>query len=95
LSALHPVGDACDADVLSAMGAAINSAVRFDAVTNDAAIAMVATWREQLDRAFEAIEGVGLAGGRDVECFVVVISTNCTVSHDALLFAEIPQDGKY
>ena len=57
-----------------AVRAAIQRARRFDAVSDDAAVAVIANWRERVDRAFEAVEDVRLAGDDDFEALVVFVA---------------------
>ncbi|WP_338634055.1 hypothetical protein [Afipia carboxidovorans] len=75
------VAESFDALVLRAMIAAIELAIIFKPVTNDAAPAMLAHWSQGMDRAFKAVVGMGLAAYRDLESFVVVISTRLALGH--------------
>jgi len=74
------VAESFDTLVLRAMIAAIELAIIFKPVTNDAAPAMLAHWSQGMDRAFKAVVGVGLATYRDLESFVVVISTRLALA---------------
>jgi hypothetical protein len=65
-------------------GAAEHLAVGLDAVTDNAAIAMVAMRRERMDGAFKRIERHGLSGGHDLERLVIVIAANIAF-HEGLL----------
>src|SRR5437763_741516 len=66
----------------SAVRAAVHRAARFDAVAEDAAAAMPARWRELLDRALEAVEGVrGAAGDAHGEGLVVTVATDFAGAH--------------
>src|SRR5438105_15826624 len=65
-----------------AVRAAIRLSVRFETVTQDAAIAMRAARRERLDRAFEAVEGMRRAAAhRDRNGLVVLVSADFAALH--------------
>ena len=64
------------------MGTAVDAALPFYAVADDAAVAMAAQGREHLDRTLEGVEGMGFAVHRDVEAFVVGVSAAFTGFHD-------------
>jgi hypothetical protein len=53
----------------------------FYAVSYDLAIAMSANWRQRVDRAFEAVEGVVLPANDHFKRFVVFIFANFACSH--------------
>ncbi len=63
------------------MDAAKNLPVRFDAMTNYPAVAVGANWRQRVDRAFEAIEGMTLAGNDHFKRLVIFILANFACSH--------------
>lgn len=64
-----------------AVPAAVNVAVRFDAVTNYVTIAVSAFGRKRVDRAFETIERMALAFGDNLESFIVIVSANFAARH--------------
>jgi hypothetical protein len=66
-STSNAVFEAGDAAHLRAVGAAINGVVRFDAVSDYAAVAVGAAWREQMNGAFEAVERMTFAFRDDFE----------------------------
>jgi hypothetical protein len=55
--------------------------IRFHAVTYHPAVAVRANWRQRMDRALEAIEGVMLAGDDYFKRLVVFIFANFAFSH--------------
>ena len=63
------------------MGATENPAIRLYAVTDDAALAMSACWRESVDGAFEAVEDMSCSSGSHLERLVVVIPAHLTDRH--------------
>src|SRR5450830_2059439 len=63
------------------------------AVADDAHAAMLAGGRECMDRAFEAVERMGLASRHDLKGFVVVVSARVAFSHGELLFERLPVAG--
>ncbi len=63
------------------MDAAKNLPVRFDAMTNYPAVAVGANWRQRVDRALEAVEGVMLPANDYFERLVILIFANFTCSH--------------
>ena len=64
-----------------AMDAAENLSVCFDAVADHPAAAVRANWRQRMDRALEAIEGVMLPADDHFKGFVVFIFANFACSH--------------
>jgi hypothetical protein len=70
------------------MGTAIEPILGFHAVTDDSAPAMGARHCQRVDRAFEAIEGVGLTLHDHVEGLVVAVAADFAFTHIVLL--EIP-----
>src|SRR5690606_31546572 len=73
-----------DARGLGAVVAAEEAAVGLEPVTDDPAAAMAAHRREYVDRALEAVEGIGALVLRDLEGLVVVVSAVIAASHDVL-----------
>ena len=63
------------------MCAAVERAVRFDAVPDDLAVAVRARWREEMNRTLEAVEGVRCAALHHLEGLVVVVTADLTLSH--------------
>ena len=64
-----------------AVDATENLSIRFNAVSDDPAIAMRANWRERVNRAFEAVERVVLPANDYFKCLVIFIFTNFAGSH--------------
>lgn len=73
--------------MLCAVGAAIKSAVAFDAVADDAAIAVFACGRQHVNGAFEAVEHMGGSIACYSDGFVVAVTTNFALFHGGLLVA--------
>jgi hypothetical protein len=66
------------------MGAAIESAIPRDSVTDHLSSA-VGTYRRQfLDGAFEAVENMPMPRCDDLESKIVFVTANLTLSHDCL-----------
>ena len=65
------------------MGATENPAIRLYTVTDDAALAMSACWRESVDGAFEAVEDMSCSSGSHLERLVVVIPAHLTDRHNS------------
>ena len=63
------------------MNAAIDLPIGFHTVPDDPAIAVWADWRQRVDRAFEAIEGMTLAGNDHFKRLVIFILANFACSH--------------
>jgi hypothetical protein len=55
--------------------------VRFNAVSEDPAVAVRANRRERVDRAFKAVEGVMLPANDYFERLVILIFADFTCSH--------------
>jgi hypothetical protein len=57
--------------------------IRFDAVADYSAIAVRANWRQRVNRALEAIEGVALSAHDDFKRLVIFVLANfaCTHTH--------------
>ena len=68
--------------LLGAMIAAVESAVFFQTVPNDPNAAMLAGWRQGVDRALETVKRVGLATHNNVEGLVVIIATGFAGRHE-------------
>src|SRR5687767_8162832 len=69
-------GDVGGFGVAGAVGAAVEAAVDLDAMPDDLALAVLAHGCEEVDRTFEAVEGVGHASGGDLEGLVVVVAAD-------------------
>ena len=63
------------------MDATDDLSIGFHAVADDSAVAVRANRRQRVDRAFEAIERVMLAGHDHFKRFVMFIFANFTCSH--------------
>ena len=63
------------------MCAAVERAVGFDAMADDLAVTMRARRRQQMDRAFETVEGMRRAALHHLERLVVVVTANFALSH--------------
>ncbi len=63
------------------MDAAENLSVRFDAVSDDPAVAVRANRRQRVDCALEAIKGVVLVGNDHFNRLVIFIFANFAFSH--------------
>src|SRR5262249_44541965 len=59
----------------------------FEAVTEDMNAAIVAGWSQRMDRALEAVEGVGGAVHAHLKRLVVIVSAGFAFGHDGLPFA--------
>jgi hypothetical protein len=81
------------ARLLGTVIAAEHPAALLKAVADDAHAATRAGGRECMDRAFEAVERMGLASRYDLKGFVVVVSTRVAFSHGELLFGRLPTAG--
>src|SRR5262249_28038094 len=79
-----PIAQTGDANGLRAMLAAEECAVLLEAVPDDADAAVLAGRRQRMDRALEAVEGVGGAVHGHLKRLVVVVSTSFTSGHDNL-----------
>jgi hypothetical protein len=71
--------------MLGAMGAAVDLAVGFHTMSDDAALAMLAARRHGVDSALEAVEGLRLTALRDLERLVVIVPANLASRRGALL----------
>jgi hypothetical protein len=63
------------------MDATEDLSIGFDAMSDDPAVAVRANRCQRMDRAFEAIEGVMLAGNDYFKRLVIFIFTNFACSH--------------
>src|SRR5215204_6741797 len=63
------------------MSTAKEGALRFDAVADDPAPAVVADRRQLVDRALEAVEHMSRAGGDDLERQIVVVPAHLALRH--------------
>src|SRR5215831_20368444 len=72
------------ANGLGAMLAAEEGAVLLESVADDADAAVLAGRRQRMDRALEAVEGVGGTVHADLKRLVVVVSTDFTSGHGNL-----------
>src|SRR5262249_24465380 len=70
------------ANGLGAMLAAKEGTVLLEPVADDADAAVLAGRRQRVDRAFEAVEGVGGTVHADLKCLVVVVSAGFASGHD-------------
>src|SRR5262249_42827030 len=70
------------ANGLGAMLAAEEGAVLLEPVADDPDAAVLAGRRQRMDRAFEAVEGVGGTVHADLKCLVVVVSAGFASGHD-------------
>ena len=63
------------------MDAAKDLSIGFHAVADDPAMAVRANWRQRVDCALEAIEGVMLSGNDHFKRLVIFIFANFACSH--------------
>jgi hypothetical protein len=70
-----------------AVDAAENLPVRFNAVSDDPAVAVGTNWRQRVDRALEAIEGVMLPANDHFKRLVIFIFANFACSHTQIFRA--------
>src|SRR3954463_9701982 len=78
------VAQSGDADHLGAVFATEEGAVLFESVTDDADAAVLAGGRQRVDRAFEAVEGVGGAVHAHLKRLVVIVSARLASGHGNL-----------
>jgi hypothetical protein len=62
--------------------AAVKISIGLQAMADNLASAVAASWRQRMDRAFKAIEGVRLATHYHLERLIVFISADFTASHN-------------
>jgi hypothetical protein len=67
------------------MCATVKSSLRFDAMADDFASAVLADRRELMDGAFEAVECMGVSGRDHLEGKIVVVAADFAPSHSGLL----------
>lgn len=75
------VGDAFDARLFGAVGAAEKVFLRFDAVSDDFTAAVRADGRELVNRALEAVENVAVARRYDFKRQIIIVSANFAFRH--------------
>jgi hypothetical protein len=74
-----------DAALPGTMGTAVERPVRLDSVSHDLAAAVFAYGSQPVNGTFEAVKGMRLAGSDYLEGEIVVVATDFTSSHRALL----------
>jgi hypothetical protein len=85
-----PILDASHTGLPGAVRAAIEFALRFHAVADDLAVAMLADRRERMDCAFEAVECVGWPLGEDnLEGLIVLVPADFAPWHGQHLMADV------
>ena len=72
-----------------AMSAAIHLSVGLDAVSDDPALAVRTPRREQVNRALETVEGMGLAAARDLKRLVIVVAADFAPGHGGPSFVYV------
>src|SRR5712692_10849049 len=82
----YSIAQAHHAFDLGAMLAAEERAFLFESVTDDMDAAVLAGRRQRMDRALEAVEGVGRAVHAHLKRLVVVVSAGFASGHDCLPF---------
>ena len=70
-----------NAFLAGAVSATVKSAVRFYAVSDDFAAAMITDGGELVDRAFEAVKRVSRSGSNDFERQIIIIPADVTLCH--------------
>ena len=66
-AASNVIGNGHNAVLAGAVGAAVEGPLGFDSVTDDLALAVLAHRGEFVNRAFEAVERMGLPSGNDLK----------------------------
>jgi hypothetical protein len=89
LPGLDTIAQAVFAALSGAIGAAKYFRAILHAVSDDFAPAMIAFWRDHVDRTLEAIEDVRFALERDLKRLVVVVPAMFTPSHEFLFLSYI------
>ena len=84
---LNPVFQLGFASRSRAVDAAEDLSVRFDAVTDDAAVAVRANRRQRVNCALETVEGVTLTAHDDFERLVIFVFANFARRHTQLVRA--------
>jgi hypothetical protein len=79
---LDAVTQTGDAILLGAVIAAVKSAACFQTVPDDPNAAMLAGWRQRVDRALETVKRMGLAPHNNVEGLVVIVATGFAGWHE-------------
>jgi hypothetical protein len=67
------------------MGTAVHGALGLDAVADDPAATVLASGRQGVNGALEAVEVVGSALGHNLKGLVVLIAANFALSHGGVL----------
>src|SRR5262245_36325984 len=75
------IGDLRHTSLAGAVSAAVEGAVRLDAMANDLATTMIADRRQLVDGALKTIKYMALASGNHLERQVIVVPANFTRSH--------------
>ena len=70
-----------DARLSGAIRAAVKRSLRFDAVADDLAAAVIADRRKFVNRTFEAVERVTRAGSDHFKRKVIVVAADFTLRH--------------
>jgi hypothetical protein len=70
-----------DTFLAGAMGTAVERAVSFDPMSNNAAATVIAAWSQGMNSALKAIKGVRFAPHIHGKGFIIIISTNFTLCH--------------
>jgi hypothetical protein len=79
---LDAVARSRDTILLGTVIAAVESAVFFQTVPDDPNAAMLAGWRQRVDRALETVKRMGLAPHNNVEGLVVIVATGFAGWHE-------------
>src|SRR5712691_10606644 len=90
----RPIMHGLDSFLVGAMGAAIKTAPGLHTVANDFAAAMLALWRQRMDRALETIKIMRDSRYHDLQRFIIFISTNFASVHK-YSFLSIPTKRPY
>lgn len=85
---LDAISRAFDALVLGAVRTAVKLSVGFDAMPDDAALAMIAAGCHCMNSALEAVEGHFARALNDLEGLVVIVSADVTSGHRVLLLLD-------
>src|SRR4051812_22768000 len=81
ITLIRSISDTGDTGMPRAIGAAEHARIRFDTVADDLAAAMLALRSQLVNRAFEAVEHVGLARHPHFEALVVIVAAHVTLRH--------------
>jgi hypothetical protein len=82
---LHAVGQRGCSFFCRAVCAAENNLILLDAMPDDPAITVRTNGSKLLDRAFEAVKGVGLVGNPHFESLVIIVPALITSGHGSFL----------